>query len=331
MKKTTLAALFTITAITAIAQTNTNTKSYHQDSVSPAIHLLKEPRFLINLHKAYSVGMGSTFRFYPDDISLIAVTQDGTSTPYKAIDYANPTKGLGDGFKLGFGAAYILNDFINIGIDFDYFNSTIKKFRDSSFHHTNIPARNNSASEYTYTEHNSISYNATLLSLTPHITFKAISGGKWFVYNKLGAVITVRPNSLQEDLTSITSSTVTQGVVKDSTSLIFKKYEWSIRNPALGFMAALGIQTKLGEKWRGFAEVQFSHIVFIIRKRTLKDFIVDNIHLENSFPVSMRELEFVRSFRRTSGPSDPAQPSQTIIQRIPITYIGLQVGVAFQL
>lgn len=40
--------------------------------------------------------------------------------------YSNPTRGLGDGFKFGFGGSYILNDFINAGLNFHYFNSTIK-------------------------------------------------------------------------------------------------------------------------------------------------------------------------------------------------------------
>ena len=185
--------------------------------------------------------------------------------------------------------------------------------------------------EYKYTERNTISYAATLLSITPNITFKAISGPKWFLYNKLGMVITFRPNSLQEDITHVDTRTGWRGFYKDSSSTTVKKYEWGIRNPAYGFTGAFGGQVKVSSKVRVYAEAQFSHIVFVIRKRTLTDFIVDKTHLENTFPVSVRELEFVKSFSSDSDNSDPNKPSQTIVQRIPIDYIAFQLGLAFQL
>ena len=301
------------------------------DAVTPAIKISKEPRFSINLHSGYSVGLGSTFKFYPDDVSGIAVMQDGNGTPSKTITYSNPTKGLGDGIKFGFGGSYIINDFINLGIDFDYFRSTIKKYRDSSIHQTGLSPTDGGPDDYSYSERNIISYQATLLSLTPNITFKAISRPKWFLYNKLGAVITFRPNSLQEDVTNINIRKGFQGSYTDSASTILKKYEWGIRNPAFGFMGAFGGQLKIANNIRAFAELQFSHIVFVIRKRTLTDFVVDKKHLENTLPVSMKELIFVKSFSANAADNDPNKPTQTITQRLPITYIGLQAGISFQL
>ena len=300
------------------------------DSSLPVIKIKNEARFLLNIHSAYSMGLGSTFKFYPDDVSAIYVEQNGNNVENKTIAYANPAKGLGDGIKYGFGVSYILNDFINIGIDFDYFKSTIKKNRDSSYSSSDAAAGNGMADEYSYKERNTISYEATLLSITPNVTFKAISRPKWFLYNKLGMVITFRPNSLQEDVTNVNTRTGWQGFYKDSSSTTIKKYEWGIRNPAYGFIGTFGGQVKIADRMRVYAEAQFSHIVFVIRKRTLTDFIVDKIHLENTFPVSMRELEFVKSFS-TSYNADPNRPSQTIVQRIPISYIGLQIGLVFQL
>ena len=305
----------------------------NRNNMDTAIHVIKiknEPRFLLNAHSAYSIGLGSTFKFYPDDVSSIYVEQIGNNSERKTVAYSNPTKGLGDGFKYGFGVSYILNDFINLGIDFDYFRSTIKKNRDSSYYFKDAVAGNGMADEYSYKERNTISYEATLLSVTPGITFKAISRPKWFLYNKLGMVITFRPNSLQEDVTNVDTRTGWQDFYMDSSSTTVKKYEWGIRNPAFGFIGTFGGQVKIADKVRIYAEAQFSHIVFVIRKRTLTDFVVNKIHLENTFPVSMRELEFVKSFS-TSYNIDPDHPSQTIIQRIPISYIGLQIGLVFQL
>ncbi len=297
----------------------------------PLIKIVKEPRFLINVHSGYSQGLGSTFKFYPDDVSSITITQQGNNAPAKQIAYANPAKGLGDGFKIGFGASYIINDFINAGLDFDYFKSTIRKNRDSANIKTNRPVADNSAEIISYSERNTISYEATLLSLTPSITFKAISRPKWFLYNKLGAVITFRPNSLQEDITQANIQMNWQGFVKDSSSTTIKKYEWGIRNPAYGFMGAFGGQVKIASRVRAYAEFQFSHIVFVIKKRTLTDFIVNEQRLENTFSRSAREIDFVKAFSVNASNPNPDMPSQTLIQRIPITYIGLQAGLVYQL
>jgi hypothetical protein len=321
------AILFFVTFSAAAQQRHILPESASRE---PVIKILKEPRFLLNIHTAYSMGLGSTFKFYPDDVSSIKVEKTGNGGENKTVAYANPTKGLGDGFKFGFGGSYILNDFINIGIDFDYFRSTIKKNRDSSYYFRDTDASGGMPDEYEYRERNTISYEATLLSITPNITFKAISKPKWFLYNKLGMVITFRPNSLQEDVTNVNTRAGWQGFYKDSSSTTIKKYEWGIRNPAYGFTGAFGGQVKIGKKVRLYAEAQFSHIVFVIRKRTLTDYIVDKTHLENTFPVSMRELEFVKSFSASNN-NDPGRPSQTIIQRIPISYIGLQTGLVFQL
>ena len=331
MKKQIFLIIFLCTYLIGFSQKKIKSSYPNYDTTSPAIVIKKEPRFIFNLHSAYSIGLGSTFKFYPDDISSIRIEQNAGNNPDKFITYSNPTKGLGDGYKFGFGVSYIVNDFINVGLDFDYFNSTIKKYRDSIYHQTNLFLSTNVNDEYMYSEKNSISYKATLLSFTPNITFKAISRPKWFVYNKLGAIITFRPNSLQEDITNIKTSLNWQGFKKDSNSTIVKKYEWGIRNPAYGFMGAFGGQFKISERARIFAEAQFSHIVFVIRKRTLTDFIVDKQHTENNYPISIRELEFVKSFSTNTANENPNLPTKTIIQRIPITYVGIQIGIAYQL
>jgi hypothetical protein len=331
MKKISSLCLFLCSSLFIIAQADSSGRNRPSRSAAPLIKISKEPRFSINIHGGYSVGLGSTFKFYPDDVSRIMVTQRGTDNAVKQVEYSNPTKGLGDGFKFGFGGSYIVNDFINIGLDFDYFSSTIRKNRDSSIRQTGLMVVNNSADEYQYTERNTISYAATLLSLTPNITFKAISRPKWFLYNKIGMVITFRPNSLQEDRTDINIRQGWQGFYRDSSSTVIKKYEWGIKNPALGFMGAFGGQIKVANNIRAFAEVNFSHVVFVIRKRTLTDFMVDNKDIASTLPRSMREIEFVKSFSSSSISNNPDRPAQTIIQRIPITYVGLQAGLSFQL
>lgn len=306
-------------------------KKKNIDSLPLRVNILKEPRFLFNLHSGYAFGLGSTFKFYPDDIGAIVVTKVGSGSPQKLVSYYNPKKGLGDGFRFGGGFTRIINDFINIGIDVDYFKSTIYKTRDSSFRQTQIPAPMGQPDEYVYKESVTISYDASLITFSPNITFKAISRPKWFLYNKLGGVITFRPNSREKDITDIVVKQGWQGFYKDSASKVIKGYDWGIRNPALGFMGAIGMQVKLEDKVRAFAELQFSHIVFVVRKRSLLEFLVDGNDMKNTVPLNQRETRFVKSFTLNFSDPNPNEPTQTLVQRIPISYIGLQVGLAFQL
>lgn len=332
MKQITFFSLF-IFGVSACCFAQQDSAAYRENNntLLPVLPIAKEPRFLVNIHSGYAFGLGSTFKFYPDDIRSISVIKTDNNTPLKSTSYSNPSKGLGDGFRIGAGFSYILNDFINLGMDLDYFESTISKVRDSSYRQTTANPPMGEPDDYSYSERTKISYDATLLTLTPHITFKAISRPKWFIYNKLGAVITFRPNSLEHDVTDITIRKGWQGFFKDSASKISTKYDWGIKNPAVGFMGAFGMQVKIAERIRAFGELQFSHIVFVVRKRTLMDFTVDGADMKNTLPVSVKEIEFVKSFTTDFSNSNPNQPSQTLIQRIPITYIGMQFGIAYQI
>ncbi len=306
-------------------------KQQNTDTLLPSITAFKEPRFLLNIHSGYTVGLGSTFKFYPDDIRSISVTKTDNQAPQKSVSYSNPSKGLGDGFRFGGGISYILNDFLNIGLDVDYFSSTISKTRDSTYRQTLTAPPMGEPDSYTYQERTTMSYDATLITLTPSVTFKAISRPKWFLYNKVGVVVTFRPNSRETDITDINTRKGWQGFFKDSASRIVKKYDWGIKNPAVGFMGAFGMQLKVAERFRLFGEVQFSHIVFVVRSRSLVEFTIDGNDIKSTLPVSIRELQFVKSFTSNSLSRDPDQPSQALTQRIPITYIGGQVGIVYQL
>jgi hypothetical protein len=296
------------------------------DSMAP-VKLKSEPRFYVNIHTGYSLALGSTFKFYPDDISSIAVeTADGHQVS-KKMSYKVPSKGLGEGIRVGGGISYILNDFINVGLDADYFRSTISKVKDSTVHETfssgNISGR-------TFNDHYTISYDAILLTFSPNITFKAVSRPKWFLYNKIGAVITFRPNSIEHDEHITTSKTIWQGFAKDSSGYSNTRYEWGIRNPSIGFSGAIGAQVKLTEKIRVFSELQFSHVVFVIRKRTTTNYNIDGKEMVNTLTVNEKEIDFEKDFKTDDFTPDPNKPNKAVTQRIPITYVGLQVGLVYR-
>ncbi len=312
----------------AFSQKNKNWEKDFRDTSISNIQLQDEPRFMINIHGGYALALGSTFKFYPDDVESITMRLIENNAPTKETRYRAPTKGLGQGLRVGAGISYIINDFINVGLDFDYFSSTISKTRDSSYY--SIQSGGGVGAEYSYKEKLKISYDATLLTISPNITFKAISRPKWFIYNKVGLVVTFRPNSLQTETTNGVYSAGWQGVYTDSSTTKEKTYDWGIRNPSIGFMGGIGAQFRVSEKVRIFGELQFSHIVFVVRERTLTSFKVEGQEIVNTLPIMDRELKFEKNLSSEELNPNPNLPSRTVIQRIPITYVGAQIGLSYR-
>jgi hypothetical protein len=329
MKKTILlSGLFIILHTCSFAQKQKLKEPAENGNTTLPVKIKNEPRFLLTLHAGYSVALGSTFRFYPDNISSIQVEvlENGPST--KKLSYKSPKKGLGEGVRFGVGLSYVLNDFINVGLDVDYFRSTIRKTKDSSFHQVMTSNPNNS--DYRYTERYTIAYDATLITLSPNFTFKAIARPNWYLYNKVGAVFTFRPNSIQKETQDVKATTVAQSGTKDSTAHNEKRYEWGIRNPSFGFMGAIGAQFKVTERIRAFSEVQFSHLVFVVRNRTLTNYKVDGKEMVNTLPMSERVIDFETDFQSQQSPQDPNRPVVAVTERFPITFVGIQFGLAYR-
>lgn len=87
--------------------------------------------------------------------------------------------GLGSGGRVGFGIGYIKNDFLNIGIDIEY-NQT-KGIKSTLA--INADAENH------YASRDEMHYK--LLTITPHVIFKALSKPRYYLYNKLGVLFTL--------------------------------------------------------------------------------------------------------------------------------------------
>lgn len=326
MKRTTLTAVICMVSFIASSQDEVYRHYIPKDS-SPAMAIKNEPRFTISIHTGYSIALGSTFKFYPDDVSSIVLKMMDNTVVSKDMDYTAPKKGLGEGFRAGGGISYVLNDFINVGLDIDYFKSTIRKTRDSSFSQT---FSSGSISAQSYKERYTISYDATLLTFSPNITLKAISRPKWFLYNKIGAVITLRPNSIEHDTRQSTSSMRWQGFTKDSSAYTDTRYEWGIKNPSFGFSGAVGTQFKITESIRVFSEIQFSHVVFVVSRRRTTSYNVNGQEMVNNLTVNEKEIDFEKNFTTDDWIPDPNKPNKAVTQRIPITYVGMQAGLVYR-
>lgn len=333
---TLLTALFLVGSLTAFTQSNLykspNSRSTKENAEPKRIENAKltlpsEPRFYVNIHAGYSLATGSTFKYYPDDIRSIVVDKVGNNAATKTTKYSAPGKGLGEGFRFGVGLSYVVNDYINVGLDFDYSKTAISKVRDSSYRHAF--AISGATAENSYNERVTISYHAELVTFTPSITIKAISRPKWLVYSKVGAILNLRPFSIQKETSDAQFRFRRQDIIRDSSIFTSKRYYWSVKNPSLGFMSGLGVQLKLSERIRAFGELQFSHIVFVARSRVFTNFTVNDVDLVTTLPVSERRTNYTSTISVQSN-VDPDSPALAITERIPITYVGSQFGIGYR-
>ncbi len=314
--------------ILAVGSLLLNTTLFAQDS-SLVLKLKHEPKWTATLHSGYAVALGSTFQFYPDNITNIAVSMPANGTPSKDVTYRAQTRGLGEGFRFGGGLSYVLNDFLNVGVDLDYFQSSISRTRDSSMQQTTVMTGGGIATN-SFRQANTISYSARLLTIAPNITFKAISRPKFFIYNKIGAILVLHPNAIQHDKETDAYSQEWQGYVKDSSATSGSRYDWGIKGPAWGFMGAIGAQVKLTERIRAFTELQFTHVLYVIKNRVTTNYDVDGKEMVNTLPLSERQIDFQKVVNNNLYGSDPNAPTVTVTQRFPLTYVGLQFGLAYR-
>ena len=146
---------------------------------------------------------------------------------------------LGAGPRAGLGVGFIVSDFINVGIDADMlFGSAIKT-------NTNVF----SGSGTTFSNYN-IHSTTTLrvLSIIPNVTFKALSRPSFYIYNRLGLIGGV---VLDYKAVAQTVETSSKGAV--TTSENTSKY--TKNSLATGYQAALGVQFRLSQTIRAFAEI----------------------------------------------------------------------------
>lgn len=160
-------------------------------------------------------------------------TQFTTPTAFKITD-----KSLGAGPRAGIGLGYIVSDFINLGLDAEILFGTALKNDNNFFSGT-------SSNPVKYV--NTINTTLKVLSFIPNVTFKALSRPSYYIYNRLGLVGGV---VLEYKQTTNQVETPTKGVV--TTDLYTGEY--TKNSLALGYQVALGIQFRLSQKLRAFAE-----------------------------------------------------------------------------
>ena len=280
----------------ASARTNENTETEQptkavsgKPSAALKPSVASDSKFYIRVYGAYGIAMPGAYSaidYYSGSAPLLygGFTTVGTTVK------DNKT-GLGQGIRFGGGIGYILNDFINLGLDVDYYKS-------GSFVTTSVLFGANTVTG---------SLDATMLTFTPNITFKAISADNYYIYNRLGVNV---------GLPKITE------VYAASSPVTVQTYEFQ-GGVALGYLVGIGVQFRLSNSIRAFVELNANASAYAPQKRVLTAYTENGVDKLASVPASVtKQIDYFDNLSAATGKS--------VTLSMPISNLGLQVGVAYR-
>ncbi len=166
-------------------------------------------------------------------------------------------KPFGSGLRAGGGIGYVVNDFINIGVDGEYVlgSTTTESYLVTT----------TTGGIISSTKKVQLDYDYRLINIIPNITFKALSKPEYYIYNRLGIIVGI-PTQLGYVSTSRTEYPLPRlaDFRKETSTVELQK------NIGFGYQAALGIQFRIGGSLRGFFEVVASNLLLKSNESTAK-------------------------------------------------------------
>jgi hypothetical protein len=224
---------------------------------------------------------------------------DGTVFVFKTTN-----KGLGAGPRAGVGVGFIVSDFINLGIDADILFGTALKVDN-----------NYTSDSYTYT--NSTSTTLRVLSIMPNITFKALSRPAYYIYNRLGLVVGM---VLDYKIVSNGLGLYEFGFTATDVATI----NYTKNTLALGYQAALGIQFRLSQRLRGFAEVVAYNQSFKPKRLDVSSITT----LDTDITTNFLTIELTDQGSNVNATNTNVGQQQTF--RVAMNSVGVGVGLLFR-
>lgn len=191
-------------------------------------------------------------------------------------------KGIGQGIRVGGGIGYVLNDFLNLGIDLEYGRSGSMK--------------NSLGTQLGPYDHDSVSdrMKYEVLTITPCIIFKVLAKPNYFFYNKLGILFTLPFDLHTSGKTAHSRSNLWPPMAGDSVnsnlSLDHKNYDGTYRlKLGIGFNIAFGLNMRINDRMRFLGELfgNFSALVpstSTIDRRITEQFFSYNPIYDNGSP-----------------------------------------------
>ncbi|GAB4021302.1 hypothetical protein EXU85_19625 [Spirosoma sp. KCTC 42546] len=224
-----------------------------------------------------------------------------SSSTGAVTSFKTSAKGLGAGPRAGIGIGTIVSDFINIGIDADMlFGPTLTT--DNIYQGSN----------YLYTSTTTTTFR--VLSITPNITFKALSRPSYYIYNRLGIV-----GGIVLDYKTVQTS-LNKPNVGVSTANVYTS-DFTKNSLSIGYQAALGIQFRLSQSLRGFAEVVAYNQSFQPKEVTNTNVSTSSGKVTTTTTVTQYKSE---------GDYTNNSPYQSAIYNVAMNSVGVGVGLLFR-
>jgi len=226
--------------------------------------------------------------------------------------FSSGKTGMGQGLHFGGGIGFTVNDFLNLGVDAEYLKGA--KLTAGSI--------NNSTPGFYSSSKDTVRY--TILSIIPNITFKALSKPSYFIYTRIGIIITATTNSSFLEKDSFPTPTPI-GLEDQNARTNSTKFNYNVN---LGVQAALGIQFRVVGNLRGFVELVGNYLPVSPSSSDLSSFTVkynfgsNAIISDNSNNPTKSHTNYVQAGNTTSN-----EAPKMVFN---VNYIGLNLGLAFR-
>lgn len=249
-----------------------------------------EPNFYVKIFGGYGILTPGSFRL--------------TST--SSSSFTVGSTGLGAGLHFGGGLGYILNDFLNLGIDAEYLKGNDLKASSSYF-----------GGLGNGTSHSTIPY--TILSIIPNVTFKALSKPNYLIYTRIGILITASTKS--SSIIYDSSDLVTNHPNPIIAANITTNYKYNVN---VGVQAALGLQFHITGNLRGFVELVGNYLPIT----PTSSITTSKTNFYNNGPTYVSSSTASSSVTyKKSGDSGSGEQASAAYN---VNYIGLNLGVALR-
>jgi hypothetical protein len=273
-----------------------------------------DSKVYIKIYGSYGLPTSGSYRAvdinagFPILYGGVSVARASGNLHYQTIE-----RGLGQGVRVGGGVGLVISDFINLGIDADYYRSG----------NINILSYTTSANA----EIISSNMEASMITILPNVTFKALSKPSFYVYMRLGIGLGI-PDVKQDYVNTLNGAVIT------SQNYAFKG------GLALGYLVSLGVQKRLTPQLRAFAEAQFINFSYSPKQRNTTAWLAGGKGGTVITPptsvlaaknLSETEIQYYDDYTvSTLQDEKEKQPAKSARLTMPIASLGLQIGLAYR-
>jgi len=281
-----------------------------------ATETVGDSKLYIKIYGSYGLSTQGSYRAFDINSIGFPILYGGISVAPVGnnLRYQSLSQGLGQGFRVGGGLGLVISDFINLGIDADYYRSG----------QVNVLSFSTIGGGKVI---NSSDMEASMITILPNITFKALSKPSFFVYMRLGIGLGI-PDVKQDFVNTL------NGKLSSSQNFAFKG------GMAYGYLVSLGVQKRLSSQLRAFAEAQLINFSYSPRQRITTAWLDDAVINNDEVTVapkdvladrdrSEKEIEYYDDYT-TTATQDIAKPLKSGRLTMPFSSLGLQIGLTYR-